>query len=74
MELHIFEIYPNFDASMQVREAYGKWWKTKQSQSEFLSKLFPTKRSTLAVSVSQVEHSMLSSHSLCCYRDLEHKR
>ena len=44
---------------MQVREDYGKWWKTKQSQSEFLSKLFPTKRSTLAVSVSQVEDSML---------------
>ena len=44
---------------MQVREAYGKWWKTKQSESEFLSKLFPTKLSTLAVSVSQVEHSML---------------
>ena len=44
---------------MQVREAYSKWWKKKKSQSEFLSKLFPTKRSTLAVSVSQVEHSML---------------
>ena len=44
---------------MQVREAYGKWWKTKQSQSEFLSKLFPTKRSTLAVSVSQVDHNIL---------------
>ena len=43
---------------MQVREAYSKWWKMKQSQSEFLSKMFPTNRSTPAVSVSQVEHSM----------------
>ena len=42
---------------MQVREAYSKWWKKKKSQSEFLSKMFPTKLSTPAV--SQVEHNML---------------
>ena len=44
---------------MQVREAYGKWWKKKKSQSESLSKMFPTKQSTAAEPVSQVEHSML---------------
>ena len=51
--------------SKQVRENYGKWWKAKVAESDFLSKHFGDKSFTLG-SAGMVKNTTVCIFIMCC--------
>ena len=54
--LFIFVIFVLF--SKQVRDNYGKWWKAKVAESDFLSKHFGDKSFTLKTNVVSIRYTL----------------